>query len=352
VLITLLILLGLAVLILGHEAGHFFVAKAMKMKVEEFGFGFPPKIFGWRNGETEYSLNWLPFGGFVRIAGENDRLLGNVEKLESLPPSEKKRLFMFQAPWRRCAVILAGVAANFLLGWLLFSGIFMVGTESTLDVYQVQPGSPAEMAGIRPGDVIKNFRTREEFIAYSDKNRGREINIEVQRGGRTLNFKVTPRLETAPEEGAVGIVFMNVAPRGPLTALKDGFYTTGRVAWLTLFAFYDMVKGIITHGVLPEGVAGPVGIFMAAQKSAASGILSFVQLLALLSVNLAVLNLIPFPALDGGRFVLILVEKFKGSPVPRKVEAWLNGLGFAFLILLMLAVTFRDIFVIVTPSGV
>lgn len=338
-----LIFFGLAILIVGHEAGHFFAAKAMGMKVEEFGFGFPPRIFGKRKGETEYSLNWLPFGGFVRIAGENDRLLGETEKLEALPPEEKKRFFMFQAPWRRSIVILAGVSANFLLGWLLISGVFTVGTVPALEVYQVQQASPAEAAGIRAGDVIRNFKTAEEFIAYTAKSRGREVSIEVQRGGEFLTFKVTPRTETAPGEGAVGLVFTGIVPRELLPALKDGFYAAGRIAWLTLVAFYEMVRGMVTSGVIPEGIVGPVGIFFVARESAAAGVLNFIQLLAFISVNLAVLNLIPFPALDGGRFILILIEKLKGSPISRRAEAWLNGVGFALLILLMLVVTFRDV---------
>ncbi len=349
---TLLIIIGLVLLIVGHEAGHFFAAKAMKMKVEEFGFGFPPRIFAWRpgkgasrqpRGETEYSFNWLPFGGFVRIAGESDRLLGEGEKLTALPPEEKKRLFMFQAPWRRSVVILAGVAANFILGWLLLSGAFIVGTAPTLDVYQVQAGSPAEAAGIKAGDMIRNFKTAEEFIAYTGENRGREVSIEVRRAQEILTFKVVPRVETAPGEGAVGLVFAGIVPRGPLAALKDGLYAAGRIAWLTLSAFYEMVKGIVTTGKIPEGIVGPVGIFSVAQETAKNGILNFIQLLAFISVNLAVLNLIPFPALDGGRFIFILAEKIKGSPVPHKVEAWVNGLGFALLILLMVAVTLRDI---------
>jgi regulator of sigma E protease len=359
VLTTLLILAGLVLLIVGHEAGHFFAAKAMKMKVEEFGFGFPPRIFAWRpkgtlrqaqgealrqaKSETEYSLNWLPFGGFVRIAGESERLLDDGEKLEALPPEEKKRLFMFQAPWRRSVVILAGAAANFLLGWLLLSGVFMAGTAPTLDVYQVQAGSPAEAAGIRAGDVIQNFKTAEEFISYTGDNRGREVAIEVRRGGETLTFKVVPRVSTAPGEGPVGIVFAGIVGREPPAALKDGLYAAGHIARLTLSAFYEMLKGIITTGRVPEGIVGPVGIFAVAAESAKAGVLNFLQLLAFISVNLAVLNLIPFPALDGGRFVFILAEKLRGSPVPRKIEAWVNGVGFAFLILLMLVVTFRDV---------
>lgn len=340
---AILIFLGLAILIVIHEAGHFFAAKAMGMKVEEFGFGFPPKIFGRRKGETEYSFNWLPFGGFVSIAGENDRLLGEAEKLESLPPEEKKRLFMFQAPWRRSAVILAGVIANFLLGWLLISGVFMVGTAPTLEVYQVQQMSPAEAAGIRAGDIIRNFKTAEEFIAYTAENRGREVSIKVQRGGEFLTFKVVPATETAPGKGAVGLVFTGIVPREPLPALEDGFYTAGRIARLTLAAFYEMVKGIVTSGVVHEGIVGPVGIFFIARESAAAGVINFIQLLAFISVNLAVMNLIPFPALDGGRFILILVEKLNGSPLPRRAEAWLNGMGFALLILFMLVVTIRDV---------
>lgn len=340
---TILILAGLALLILFHESGHFLAAKAMKMKVEEFGFGFPPKILGKRIGETEYSLNWLPFGGFVRIAGEGDRLLGETEKINSLPLAERQRLFMFQPPGRRSIVILAGVIANFILGWFLFTSVFMIGTSPDLAVYSVQKGSPAEEVGIQPRDIIRNFKTAEEFIAYVNANRGRQIEIQVEREKKVLTLEVVPRLVTQPGEGAVGIIFENIPPRDFFSAVGDGFEAAWRSAYFTIAPLYQLGKNLFISGSLPADVVGPVGIFNLAQESAKNGLVNFLKLLAMLSVNLAVLNLIPFPALDGGRFAFVLAEKIKGSPMPRQVEVWVNGIGFAFLLILMLVVTIRDI---------
>ncbi len=338
------VIVGLAVLILGHEAGHFFAAKWMNMKVDEFGFGFPPRVWKRRQGETEYSFNLLPFGGYVKIAGENDRIMGDMEKLEALSPEEKKRLFFFQAPWRRSVVILSGVLANFLIGWLLFSAVFAIGTAPALVVYEVQAGSPAEQMGIKAGDIIVNFKTTEEFTAFGRAHAGEEINIQIKRQNEGLNFTVVPRVDPEPGQGAVGLVFAGIAPRGPLTALRDGFLTTVDMAKMTINGFYSLLKNLILTGTLPGEIVGPVGIFVIAQDAGqAGGLFYLLQLIAFISINLAVINLIPFPALDGGRFLLILLEKIKGSPIPRRAEAWINGVGFVLLLLLMLVVTVRDI---------
>src|SRR3989344_1140270 len=154
--ITLLTILGLSFLILGHEAGHFFTAKAFRLKIDEFGFGFPPRMFAKKRGETEYSFNWLPFGGFVKIAGENDTPSGPAE-LQAVPEGEKKRYFAFQPAWKRVVIIVAGVAINFIIGWLLLSIVFMVGTPQIVVVTGVQANSPAALAGFHEGGVIKGF---------------------------------------------------------------------------------------------------------------------------------------------------------------------------------------------------
>ena len=343
--IILIVIIGLSLLILGHEAGHFLAARIMGMKVEEFGFGFPPRIWGWKpkRGETKYSLNWLPFGGFVRIAGENDRIQGNTEKLAALPESERRKMFYYQKPWRRSVVILAGVTVNFLLGWLIISSIFMVGTSSTLAIYEVQPGSPAEAVGLLPGDIVANFRTAEQFIAYVNDHRGEEIEMNIRRNGESLTFRVVPRMETAPNEGAVGIVFAGIASRGPLTALREGFLATIEMTQLTFLGFYELLRSLVLTGRVPGEIVGPVGIVSIATETGRAGLIYVLQLIAFISINLAVINLLPFPALDGGRFLMILFEKFKGSPIPRQIEMWVNGVGFVLLVLLMVFITVRDI---------
>lgn len=356
----LLVIIFLSLLILGHEAGHFFAARFFGMKADEFGFGFPPKIFGWRpkrkfkddngtfqqaQGETEYSVNWLPFGGFVRIAGENDRASGDLSNLESLPESEKKKYFLFQPAWRRSVVILAGVVVNFLIGWILISVIFMTGTPKALVITDIQKGSPAEAVGIFSGDIIKGYVESEPFINFVSENKGKEIEIMVNRGGEELVFGVTPRVEAPPDQGSLGVVLADAGFErlGFFAALGQGFMRTLDIVGLTFQTFYQLLIGIFTQGTLIAGVVGPVGIFGVAQKAGALGFIYLLQIVSLISINLAVLNLIPFPALDGGRFVLILAEKIKGSPIPLRAEAILNGVGFALLILLMVVVTIRDV---------
>ena len=335
--------MGLALLVLGHEAGHFFAAKSFKMKVEEFGFGFPPRILFKKSKETIYSLNLLPLGGFVRIAGENERLLDDTGALESYPPEERKKLFFNQAPWRRSVVILAGITTNIFLGWVFFSGVLWIGSSNNLIVAGVQDGSPAEQAGVLSGDQILNFKTDAEFIRFGKENGGQAVKIQINREGEVKNIEVTPRVNPGPGQGATGIILAGITPRPIGTALKDGAIMTWESIAQTFAGLVLIFNSLIQYGRLPEGIMGPVGIFSVAQESARVSIIFFVHLLALISVNLAVLNLLPIPALDGGRFLLILIEKIKGSPVSRKIEIGINTTGLVLLLLLMLAVTVRDV---------
>ncbi|RJQ28362.1 hypothetical protein C4571_03870 [Candidatus Parcubacteria bacterium] len=344
-LIALIVIVGLSLLILGHEAGHFFAAKKLGLKVDEFGFGFPPRMAAWRRGETEYSFNWLPFGGFVKIAGENDRLNGEIEKLALLPEEEKRRLFLFRPAWQRAAVTVAGVLVNFVIGWILLSFILMVGTPRALVVGSVEKGSPAEAAGIAAGDVIKNYLEADAFIKFVDENRGGVVRLEVKRGGEEFVIEAFPRLAPPKGEGALGVVLAEAGEekRGIFTALFEGLRRAALLSLWTFVAFYEVVKNLVLHGTLIAGVVGPVGIFSVAQQTGQLGLIYLVQLVSLISLNLAVINLIPFPALDGGRLLLIAIEKVKGSPVSLKTEAWINGAGFIFLIFLMVVITIRDV---------
>ncbi|OGZ53033.1 MAG: RIP metalloprotease RseP [Candidatus Ryanbacteria bacterium RIFCSPLOWO2_01_FULL_48_26] len=352
-LIALFVIVGLSLLILGHEAGHFAVAKLFKLKVDEFGFGFPPRMFAWRPfnkttgkpSETEYSFNWLPFGGFVKIAGENDALSDDIAKSDEENAALKKRLFIFQSAPVRSLIVVAGVVVNFLIGWFLLTLVLLIGTPQALVITQIQPGSPAEQAGFLAGDVVKDFLDSKSFTDFVNQNRGKSITLEVMRGGKDIEITAVPRVETNPNQGALGVFLADAGTerQGFFTAIWEGLRNSLSICWMTLVAFYDLIKNLLFRGSLLEGVVGPVGIFSVAQETGRVGWVYLIQLLSIISLNLAVVNLIPFPALDGGRFFMILIEKIKGSPISRQIESIVNVVGFAFLILLMVLLTFRDV---------
>ena len=348
-LIALIVIIGLSFLVLIHEAGHFFVAKLFGLKVEEFGFGFPPRIGAIRRGDTEYSFNWLPFGGFVKIGGErgefaaHDGLKKKSTKKEAAPTDEK--LFYAQPAWKKSLIVLAGVIINFIVGWLLISIVLMVGTPQTLVITGIQPNSPAAAAGIMAGDVVKGYTDYTDFTNFVNAHRGQPIMVSVVRNDKEIDFTVTPRVVTGPDQGAVGVKLQDggTAREAPLQALWDGLVTSFLLLWEVVTTFGQLITQLFVHASLLPGVVGPVGIFSTAEETGKIGIMYLVQLLGIISINLTVVNCIPFPALDGGRFVMVLIEKIKGSAVPEKVEAWVNGVGFAFLLVLMVLLTVRDI---------
>ncbi len=344
-LIAVLVIVGLSVLILSHEAGHFFVAKLLGMKIEEFGFGLPPRILARKKGETEYSLNWLPFGGFVKIAGENDGSSSGPEKSESLTEEEKKKLFYFRPAWQRALVLFSGVAANVIIGWLLLSLVFFAGTPSALTIAAVQKDSPAEKVGLLAGDIIKHYTRYNDFIKFVDDNRGKPITLNILRAGKELVFSVVPRMEAAPNEGAIGV---ELAEGGPVAeslpnALYDGFKISVEVLGLTYVALYQLVSDLLLHGSLLPGVVGPIGIVAVAAETSKLGFIYSILIIGQISLGLAAINFIPFPALDGGRFFLVLIEKIKGSRAfSQKIEAAINAVGLVFLIVLILLISVRD----------
>ncbi len=354
ILIIVLVVIGLSVLILGHEAGHFFAAKLFGLKVDEFGIGFPPRMVAKKFGETEYSINWLPFGGFVRISGERGEFEGISPeegaggKNDAQVPmieAEKARLFYNQPAWKKSVIVLAGVFMNFILGWLLIAVVFMVGVPQTLVISATQAGSPAAAVGIQSGDVVKGYTDSQSFINYINANKGQQIPVTIIRNDKDITYTVTPRVNAPADQGALGVALEEggAARENFFKALWDGLQDAAIISWLTLQAFYELIKQIFVHASIPADVVGPVGIFGIAEETGRIGLAYLLQFLGIISINLMIVNCIPFPALDGGRFLVVLVEKIKGSAMPYKVEAWINGIGFALLLTLMVVLTVRDI---------
>jgi regulator of sigma E protease len=343
--IAILVVVGLSLLILGHEAGHFLVAKAFGLKVDEFGFGFPPRITAWKKGETEYSLNWLPFGGFVKISGERGEFAIVDGEHAKTANADSSRLFFAQPAWKKSAIVLAGVGTNFILGWLLISAVLAIGVPKTLVISGTQPDSPAAQVGFQPGDVVKDFKDSQSFIDYVNQHKGQAITIAVIRNNKEIDLTATPRTQVAEGQGALGVELAQggAERENVLSAVWDGLQAAGQLSWLTILAFYDLIRQLFVHATLPAGVVGPVGIFGIAEETGKIGLTYLLQFIGIISINLMVVNLIPFPALDGGRFVMVIIEKIKGSAVPEKVETYINGIGFALLLTLMVLLTVRDV---------
>ena len=353
----------LLVLVLVHEFGHFFAAKKFRIKVEEFGFGFPPKLFGKKFGETEYSLNLLPIGGFVKIFGENP-------DEENTNGPEADRSFVNKAKWKQAVVLFAGIFSNFLLAWILFSVGFMsglptsVGSEPAgyqlsnvnLVIVSVASKSPAEKAGLKTGDKIINIRSGNNFTSYVSpetvqsfvvNGSGKEIDIGYTRGqdSKINLIKIIPvqniadkKLEIGISMDQIGTVKLPVFPAF-WEGMKLDWSMTKNTAMGLFTLIYDGIRGKGSFAAV-TGPVGMVGIVGDAYKFGFVYLLSFA---ALISINLAIINLVPFPALDGGRLFFLLIEKIKGSRINPNVANTVNTIGFSLLILLMVIITYHDV---------
>jgi len=333
-----LVVVFLSILILVHELGHFLSAKKFGLLVEEFGIGLPPRIFGKKIGETIYSINWLPFGGFVKIYGENGE-----DKSDKDVQSSKN--FSFLPAWKRGVILFAGVFMNFLLGWLVVSLVFAMGAPESILITDVSSGGPAEVAGLESGDRIVSFAKIEEFQSFINENLGKEITVRVEHLGEVSDFVLTPRVEIPEGEGPLGLVLIQAGfPKsGVVKSLADGFVFSVKMIGVIFQFLFDLISRAFVGKADFSQVAGPVGIVKITYQAGAMGLIYILQLLALISLNLTVLNILPFPALDGGRLLFLLIEKIKGSPLPLKFEKYANAIGMLILIILMIAITVKDV---------
>lgn len=332
--IIILTIFGIALLILVHEFGHFICAKAFHVRVDEFGIGFPPRLFGVRRGETLYSLNILPLGGFVRLHGET---------MQQAVDMNDRRSFIAQPAWKRFVIISAGVAMNVFVGWLIVSMVLFVGTPRGLVVDRVLEGSVAAEANFRAGDFITGYVAGSDFTADVRAHAGEPLTLNIVREGERLEITVTPRVSDGG--GLLGIVVAEAgtAPLPFFQALREGFVQSAVMMASVVIGLGFVLKALITTGTLAEGFVGPVGIFSIATSTGALGLVFLLQLIGVIALNLAVLNAMPFPALDGGRLLFLLFEKIKGSRLSPKFEMIANAVGFFVLIALIVLVTARDV---------
>ena len=356
----LVFLLVLSILILVHELGHFLVAKHFGVMIEEFGFGLPPRLFGKKIGETFYSINALPFGGFVRLHGENS------EEDVVYP----KRSFLKKSKRKKIAIIVAGVLMNFLLAITAFAITYSFNgipkDTKNIKIVDISTSSPAQIAGLIVGDIVRkvgktSIYSNDEFINLVDQSRGKKVTLEIERivdSEKTLKkFTLTPR-ENPPEgEGSLGVVITTTEIYYPPIYLRPfyGIYWGFKDAIFwgknVILGFYGLFANLF-RGQVPQDIAGPVGIFALTSEASKIGIFAVINFIGILSVNLAILNVLPFPALDGGRLFFIFLEGVIGKKVLPKVEAMVHTVGMIILLALLLAVTAHDIIRLIAGGGI
>ena len=333
------------VLIISHELGHFWTARKCGVKVELFTFGFGPKLFGFKRGDTLYQVALIPFGGAVKLAGEDGYGKGEPKGDE----------YFAKSAGQRTLILVMGSVHNFVLGFLVFALVFILGIQTVNYrqplVGEIQPGFPAQNVGIKSGDLITQVAGRKvtDWLALSKEIHrypGQEINLEVLRGKEVLNFKVIPKVETiktAQGQETVGLIGIVPAVTREKFGLIPAFGRAGketvRVAGLI---FYYLGK-LFTHELSTRELAGPVGIAQMTGQFVQTGWSGFLYFLALLSVNLSIVNLFPFPMLDGGHVAGVLIERVRKRKPSRRFLEISQTIGFSLLILLALFVTYNDI---------
>ena len=338
-----------------HEFGHFILAKIFGVRVDEFGIGYPPRIWGKKIKDTIYSINWLPFGAFVKILGED-------RDNENDPNS-----FSSQKAWKRLSVLSGGIIINLLCGMLLLGAGYMISLPVLVDeneanqvenvglsILGVSGDSPAETAGLKAGDIVLSMKsgvdeikdlTAAKFSEFIKNHVGQEVILSVKTTDGVIERKAVPR-ENPPEgQGALGVSI------GQVGFIQYGFFKSlwlgiknGFQIFINTFviAFY-LIKGLLGLGPSIGELVGPIGITALGGQTVKLGLGYLLQFLAGISINLAAVNVIPIPALDGGRILFILIEKIKGKPVKARTENIVHSTGFALLIALSVYIAVKDI---------
>ncbi len=344
-------LIGLITL---HEFGHFLFAKKFGVKVEEFGIGYPPRLFSKKIGETIYSLNLIPFGAFVRLPGE----IGKKDDPES---------FSRQPIRKRILIILGGVLSFWVIAAIIFAVVSALGAPVAIDdntdgsliepkvqIVGVAKDSPAQIAGLRVGDTIKELsflnvqlvpEKTKEIQDFTNNYLGKEINLTIERGKEVFKITLIPRVSPPQGQGAMGVALVRTAVKKyPLhLALWQGIVTTGNLTEGIVSGYLKAIKNVFVGE--PSGIqmTGPVGVFQMLSQAQELGINYYLSFLAMISIYLAVFNLMPIPAVDGGKLMFLAIEAIRKKPVSEKVEQNITAVFFMLLIILMVFVTINDI---------
>lgn len=352
---AILFIVILGVLVFVHEFGHFNSARRLGVTVEEFGFGFPPKLFSIKKKDTVYSINLIPFGGFVRLRGEQ----GDA--------ADDPTSFTIQAAWKKLAILLSGVGMNILLAAVLFGLVFTIGVPAVfgdseipsggklvdpqLQILEVIKDSPSSIVGLKQGDVLISLdgtkvTTIDQVHAITLENGETPTTIVVERDNVDLSFPITPRVNDAASQPSLGIA---IAETGRVVfpwykALWLGPWYALRILGMIFVSLWDIIHNLFIQGGPSVDVSGPIGIAVLTGQVAHLGFVYIIQFAGLLSLSLAAMNVLPLPALDGGRAFFVLLEKVRHRPISPKIENMIHSIGFYALIALIMVISYRDLF--------
>ena len=346
--------ISLITLVTLHEIGHFLLAKKFGVKVEEFGIGYPPRIIAKKIGETTYSLNLLPFGAFVRMPGE-------------IEESSDPRSFSKQSVGKRFLISLGGVLSFWIIAAVIFSIVFGLGAPVAIEdeesfgfsnpkvnIVAVAKDSPAEIAGLRVGDTIRGFEVEEirfdvskikEVKDITDQNKGKEISLMIERGEEAFEVSLVPRVLPPLNEGSMGVALVRTAIQKYPWYLSpfQGIKATGKITLFVIQAYAQALEKLFVGQPLGIEMVGPVGVLQILVQSQQLGIIYFLNLLALISIQLAIFNILPIPAVDGGRIMFLAIEFLRKKPVSQRTQQKMIVFSFLTLLLIMVWVTIKDV---------
>ena len=347
------IVVVLSVVILIHEVGHFVSAKKTGTKVEEFGIGYPPRIFGVKKGDTLYSINWIPFGGFVKIKGSE-----GADDHEGEADS-----FVEKPIWQRALMLGGGVVMNFILAIILLSIAYMIGspgyvggeidqsaqvTEEKIQVLTVEEGFPAKDAGFQAGDAIvsingNEFTNTDELNLHNQGRANQEIIVVLNRDNELIETKLT-LTQNDEGKGVMGVTLVETGLiRYPFfKSIWLGFKDTFLFVWIMLKFLYSLIRDLLVGKSVAGEITGPIGVAFLTSKVVKLGMNYVLQFTAIISINLGLFNLLPFPALDGSRLVFLGIEKIRRKRVSMKVENMFHTIGFGLLIILSIFIAVKD----------